>query len=261
MQYNKNNNFYLQLQNDDKNLVSKVLDMLELCEDKCYTKFSFFLDERQCNLVEGLLKSVKFNNYLLFGGYETSKRKVLGIFPEHKVPDQQEFPIVSIKISYRKQDILSHRDFLGSIMSKQISREIVGDIIVDEGSSVAFIYNTVSELLVNEISKIGSVGVKLSIATQNDFVITDKFEEIIGTIPSLRVDCILSLVTKLSREKIVLLIKSIGVDINYIKIYSPSAIIKPNDVFSLRGYGKFIFSEVGGISKKGRTYVKIKKYI
>ncbi len=261
MQYDKSNSYFRQLQEDDKNLISKILDMLEISENKYLAKFTFFLDERQCELADSILKSVKFDNYLFFGGFEGAKRKILGIFPQHISPEKLNFPITAIEFSYRKQDKLSHKDFLGAIMSHQIKRDAVGDILVDEGSTVAFIYNTVSDILFNEIHKVGSVGVTLSLNNKSDFVVNETFEVISGTVSSLRTDCVLSSAIKLSREKTVLLIKSTGMDINYEKIYSPSYILKDGDVFSLRGYGKFILSETGSVSKKGKIHIVINKYI
>lgn len=49
-------------------------------------------------------------------------------------------------------------------------------------------------------------------------------------------------------------------EINGIKQYSPSADINVGDKFSMRGFGKFILAETGGISKKGKIRITIRKY-
>ncbi len=36
--------------------------------------------------------------------------------------------------------------------------------------------------------------------------------------------------------------------------------LKPGDVFSVRGKGKFILESIGGTTKRGRTYVNVKRY-
>ena len=91
--------------------------------------------------------------------------------------------------------------------------------------------------------------------------VKDEFSEIAGTVSSLRLDCIASLVTKQSREKSVLFIKSVGADVNYKKIFFPDSQLKEGDIFSIRGFGKFILSCIGGVTKKNRIHVCIKKYI
>ena len=261
MRFNKENAYIRHLPGDDKILAAKVLDMLDAVEQKYLIKFSFFLDEHQCKVAQDILASVSFSDFLFYGGFEHAKRKVLAVFPQGALPALEDFPIQPLEFLYRKSDVLTHRDFLGALLSHQIKREVLGDILVDEGKTVVFVYNTVGDTLVREISKIGSAGVKLRVAQSKTFSVQERFEEINGTVASLRSDCILSLATKLSREKAALLIKSIGVDINYEKSFSVSTLFKENDVFSLRGYGKYILTEIGGTSKKGKIYVRINKYI
>ncbi len=246
---------------EDKIFAAKICDMVEFCESKHSARYSFFLNERQCFLAEDTLKALGFSNYMLFGGFEGASRKVLGVFPEYCEPDKNPFPIIAVKFSYRKIDKLSHRDFLGAIMSKQIKRETVGDIVVNDGEAVAFIYNTVKDVFFNEISKIGSVGVKLSEIPAENIEAKQNFLEISGTVSSLRADCVFSLAAKMSRSQAVLLIKSAGIDINYKKVFSPSEILNCGDVFGITGYGKFKLEEIGNETKKGRIHIKINKYI
>lgn len=246
---------------EDNVFAAKICDMVEFCKSKHSARYSFFLNERQCAIAEDVLEALGFFNYLLFGGFESASRKVLGIFPEYCEPDKDSFPITAVKFSYRKIDKLSHRDFLGAIMSKQIKRETVGDIIVDEGEAVAFIYNTVKDIFFNEISKIGSVGVKLSEISAENIEVKQNFLEISGTVSSLRADCVFSLAAKVSRNQAVLLIKSAGIDVNYKKIFSPSETLNCGDVFGIIGYGKFKLEEIGNETRKGRIHIKINKYI
>ncbi|HNX64227.1 MAG TPA: YlmH/Sll1252 family protein [Oscillospiraceae bacterium] len=253
--------FQNHLSADDRLLCSKIKDMVKLCEDNYISKYSFFLDERQCELALELLKFLKYDNYALFGGYELSKRKILGVFPPYYEHDNNEFPVTAVKLTYRKADKLLHKDFLGALMSYQIKREILGDIIVGEGSSTVFIYNTAVDMIMNEVTKIGSVGVKSEVLKEVQIEHKDEFSEITGTVSSLRLDCITSLVTKQSREKSVLYIKSVGADINYKKVFSPDTQLKAGDIFSIRGFGKFILFSIGGVTKKNRIHVCIKKYI
>ncbi|MEG0614200.1 MAG: YlmH/Sll1252 family protein [Oscillospiraceae bacterium] len=241
--------------------MSRIEDMAEISKEKYLSKFSFFLDEHQLLLAESLLKSINFDNFLFWGGFPSSKRKVLGTFAQDDDLDNKDFPIIPIKFSYRKIDKLAHKDFLGALMSYGIKRETIGDILVDDGETVVFAYASVSNLILSEIDKIGSVGVKTSVSKNKDFIVSENFIKISGFISSLRVDCIVSLAVKLSREKAASLIKSSGVDINHEKTFEPDKLLQINDVFSIRGYGKFVFLEIGGQSKKNRIYVSINKYI
>lgn len=252
---------FLNLSSEEKLLVSKISDWVYQ-SDKYYTpKFSFFLDERQCIIAQNALKQINCSNYIFFGGYENSIRKVLCIYPSFYDISSIVYPITPLKFSYRKSDELGHRDFLGSLMAMNIKREVVGDILVDSGQTIVFVYSTFSDYIIQNTSKVGSVGVSVDIYEDNVFERKEDFIEIKGTVASLRLDCIVSLATKLSREKSVDLIKSSFVDVNCFCVNETNKTINVGDVLSIRKYGKFVLQSVNGVSKKERIHVTINKFI
>lgn len=254
-------NYFNSLSPEDKLLYSRITDMIDQSQSKYMQRFSFFLDERQCSLSQDILNSLKIDNFRLYGGYSSSKRNVLCIFPDFLECSDEDFPITPIEFKYRKSDLLMHKDFLGALMSQQIKREVLGDIIVGEGSSIVFIYNTAVDMILNDVNKIGRVGVNLSIYKDKDIKREDSFEDIVGTVSSLRLDSMVSLSIRQSREKSALIIKSIGVDVNYKKTYSQDFILKEGDIFSVKGHGKFVLYNIGGLTKKERHFVTVRKYI
>ncbi len=255
----KLNGYYSKLPEDDRILVSHILDMISICEKSFQPKFSYFLDERQIILAESVMKEQKWDNYRMFGGYENASRKVLGVFPEY-FETMGDFPISSLAFRYRESDKLTHRDFLGVFMSKQIKRNMLGDIVVENGKTTAFVYDTVKPVLMSEISKIGSVGVKITEESADDLQVEQSFTEKNGTVSSLRLDSIVSLAAGISREKSSNLIKGGGVSVMYSIAESPSFQINEGDTFSVRGFGKFIVFSVNGKTRKDRIHVTIKKY-
>ena len=58
--------------------------------------------------------------------------------------------------------MLSHRDILGSLMALGIKRETVGDILIEEGRAVVFVCGDVKEYILNQVEKIGRVGVDMT---------------------------------------------------------------------------------------------------
>ncbi len=64
----------------------------------------------------------------------------------------------------------------------------------------------------------------------------------------------------ISREKAVALIKSGRVVSDGIEVSSVSRNIDEGEVFSVKGYGKFIFSRLGFETKKGKKHALLKKY-
>lgn len=252
--------FFDKLSSEDRLLASHISDMAEISQKKYLSRFTAFLDKRQAAIAETAINTIGYN-HCFYGGYEDADRLLLGVFPEYEEPQKDDFPIEAVIFRYKTEQKLSHRDFLGAIMSCGINRNMVGDIIVNDGYTVAFVYNTVSEVIASEISKIGSVGVKTSIEESPEITIENRFIDINGTVSSLRSDCVLSMALKLSREKTAQLIRAGNVSVNYESNISVSSEMKVGDVFSARGFGKYIFAEISGKTKKDRIHIKIKKYI
>jgi RNA-binding protein YlmH len=162
---------------------------------------------------------------------------------------------------YRKEDKLTHRDILGSLMAQQMKREVVGDIVAEEGIAQTFLTDVAAKLITGSVSKIGRVGVKTETGRPFELENAQKFQDISGTVASLRLDCIVSLAAKLSREKAAALIRTDKVDVNHLTADSLSHELKEGDILSIRGCGRFILSGINGETKKGRIHIILKKYI
>lgn len=252
------NEYFSKLPREDRVLVSHIMDMADICEKSYKPRFSNFLDERQIALAQSALNGRGFDSYGFYGGYEDASRKVLGVFPPYC---EENYPVSAVVFKYRENDRLSHRDFLGAFMSKQIKREMLGDIVVGTGSTAAFVRDTVKNVLLSEITKIGSVGVKAFEEPNPDIQAVQAFAERKGTVSSLRLDSVLSLAAGISRSKAADVIKGGNVSVNYTVTESPAKEICEGDVFSARGFGKFVLSSVNGKTQKDRLHITVKKYI
>lgn len=253
--------YFDRLSDEDRLFASHTADIAEICERKHIARFTAFLDGNQEEIARSVLGNIGFENFMFYGGFEGASRCVLGVFPPYSECEESEFPITALEIRYREEKGLSHRDFLGAFMSCGINRNMVGDIIVNDGYTVAFVYSTVAGSILNEVKKIGSEGVKISETVSPKIIINENFQEISGTVSSLRADCVLSLVLRLSREKTAQLIKSGNVVLNCKNCVSVSHEMNCGDVFSVRGFGKFVLSSINGVTKKDRLHITVKKYI
>ena len=113
---------------NDKLFLSKLDDGVYLCNKRQQPYFFPFFSEREQAIANVHLDSIGFKSYAFFGGYETAERKMLGLFFDEDKP----FPIAALDFAFRKSDTLTHRDFLGALMSLGIERETVGDILVED---------------------------------------------------------------------------------------------------------------------------------
>lgn len=108
---------------DSRFLKAKLNDMLEISEKNCMPVYSDFLDERQAGFLNAELQKLHCHDFLFFGGYDDAQRKILCVHTPYYVPEPEDFPLNIIQFSYRKADVLTHRDFLGSVMACRIKRE------------------------------------------------------------------------------------------------------------------------------------------
>lgn len=219
-----------------------------------YMRFTGFLTEREQFLAKFTAEKLN-SDFALWGGYEDAQRKM---FVPHNL-DRLDFPISAVTFTFRKSDMLSHRDFLGALMSLGIKRDQIGDILVSEGKASVFSSNTVSGLILNEVVKVGRIGVKSSYET-SPLNFKAKFEERKETVSSLRTDALTAAFCCVSREKAANLVKSGAVSVNGIRCEQPSKIINDGDKLTIKGFGKFIFVGAGNLTKKGRLHISFKKY-
>ncbi len=242
---------------EDKDLISRVEDLAELSLTRNKPYFLGFLNEREQYIINNNFSF--YSSYLsFFGGYENAKRKFMCFSPE-KV-DAESYPISAIYFEFRKTDKLSHRDFLGALMNLGVERSSIGDIVVNEGKAVCFVKSEIEGYLKQQISKIGRVGVKIVSGKDINIDFSDNVEVISTIVSSPRLDAVVASLTKLSRDKSAGLINSGKVFTNYFENKKVSYILKENDIITIRGYGKFVFIEQLGTTKKGRIKIKINHY-
>lgn len=247
----------------NKFFYARLDDIVNQTEKNGVCHFSDFLDERQCAEAEKwCLHNTGGLMYTLWGGFPDAKRKMLSVYPDYyEEYIMQDFPLKCITFTYRKEDRLTHRDFLGTFMGMQLRRDIIGDIVVGEGIAQAFVTDVAGKLISATVSRIGRTGVKCYDDRPFQMEVKQEFRTLSGTVASLRLDCVVSMATGLSREKSSVLIRSGKVEVNHFPVESVSAEVRDSDVLSIRGYGKFILSGEGGMTRKNRIHIILKKFV
>ena len=242
-------------------LEAKIDDTLYLSEQRRAPCFTSFLALEEQAAAKGILKQAHFENYLFYGGYEKSERAVLGIFPKEQQYSSSFFPITPLAFMYRQAYNLSHRDFLGALMSCGIKREALGDILTEPGRAVVFVKEELSAYITAQIQKVGNIGVSVSVLKNTDRLPPiKKPEEKFYTMASVRLDSVVSALTGMSRDKSAKLILAGNVFLNHQCRQNVSMHLKQGDTLSIRGYGKYIIGDYTGLTKKGRVKLVIKQY-
>ena len=244
-------------------ITSRIDDAIRLCDQRQKPVCIGFLNECQIFNAKLYLDYIKGINCIFFGGYSGATRTFLGIFPYDMPISDSIFPIKVIQFKYRRIDKLTHRDFLGAIMALGVTRDSIGDILVNDGEALVFAEQKIAEYIVGQISKIGSVGVNVRILdnlNQVNFDFTQNLEDKIYIVSSLRLDTITAAITGLSRDKTAQLILSGAVTLNYNINKNVSCNLKTGDLLSIRKTGKFIIGNILGETKKNRIKIIISVY-
>ena len=257
----KDYSFLPEITDEDVFLLDRVSEWFTMSEEKHITRFSAFLDERQCELCRRLAASRGFGRYLLWGGYEGAERNMLGVFAPYDEMTAESFPLKGVTFSYREADRLTHRDFLGALMSLELTRDSIGDIIVGSGRTMVFLRDTVEQDVLYSVEKIGRVGVSAEEGFRLSDIPKAEYKEITGFAASLRADCVLAIALGTSREKAARLIRSAGIAVDHIIKNSPDTKLSAGSSFSVRGYGKFLLKSIDGVSKKDRIHITVCKFV
>jgi len=252
---------------EDIILLKHFEDLSRVAYQRGINVYSGFLSLYEQNLLINHAATGKLSSKFVFiGGHEYAERQIACFYDYAMLSGDNPISVILVKPqNSRFAEELSHRDYLGALMNLGIEREVIGDIIVTSDKQTYIICKTaMADYIMDNYITVKHTQISCTIITdeeRNNITLKPEFEEITGSVSSLRLDCVLSLASKKSRTQVAEAIKAGQVFINGRLIESGSCQLKDGDIISMRGFGKFIFDSTGGLSKKGKTYIKLLKYI
>ncbi len=255
---------------EDKLLISKMLDKIELAKAKNKIQYTDFLDGYQKHLLEKILIQEKQDNYIISGGLEDAERNIIVFYPEKlkeivQINYQNILPIVCIRLQLPKEMYgkYSHRDYLGGLIKLGIKREKIGDILVFEDGADILILEKISKFMLQNLSELTRFSKskieKVSIEEIREKTIHKQEMQMI--VASMRLDCVIAELLKTSRGEAEEIIHSGRAFINFENVDKLTKQVKEKDLITVRGKGRFEIERIEGISKKGRIKILINKFI
>lgn len=243
----------------------RILDLSSQAFNQGRYTFSNFLDLYEQSMLTTLKMKGQFSGISCqtFGGYGDAERIMVRFGSPEELGYEQEYPMTLLRVSPQHEkfaDKLTHRDYLGALMNLGIERNLIGDILVMDQEAYVFIKDTIGPFLMQEWLKVRHTFIRLEEIPLQEFQYEPRFEEIKGFCPSFRADVLVGFFCKTSRKESSDLIKGQKVFINGCLVTSASKTLKEGDILSVRGYGKAVFSEIRGQSKKGRFGISLNKY-
>lgn len=225
--------------------------------------FTNFLSVQELSEFYGMERELSFAGITVYGGCDIAERQMVRFGSEASLGYVEDFPIAAILIkplSSKFSDDLNHRDFLGALMNLGIKRETLGDIFVKGNEACLFCIDSMAEYITENLTRIKHTTVIATVVEDVSDITKPTLEDKIIQVSSERIDAVIAKVYNLSRGDSLELFPKNLVFLDGRLCTENAKILKEDAKVSVRGYGKFIFAKVAGVSKKGKTNCLIKIY-
>ena len=210
---------------------------------------TFFLNKNDVMTLKGKLQK---DEYKIYSPYEDSDKV---IFYNKNIPDVLLYEI-------KCPSIIRHQDVLGTMFSLQISDEMFGDIIIDNGRYFIYILSLFQNYFESNFTNIKNTPIKL-VLLDTDYLsqYKRKYEELELIVSSERIDTIISRIINTSRSNIEEKLKNKEILYNEDYLKKLDQKLKVNDTFSIRRIGKFKYKGILRNTKSNHLVVSVYKYM
>lgn len=223
-----------------------------------------FLTPREAKLLAA--RFAPYREQILFaGGYAEAERRRLYFLPPYLEGADGQLraeclsgvfgeTLCAVKVSGSGYRELSHRDFLGAVLSLGIERDRIGDIcVITPHTAVLFCDLLMAEFLTENLLRVANDAVRVSsFLPPADFNGGKRYEAVSDTVASPRADAVVAALLNLSRERAQALFREGRVEIDYEIEERVDKPLSEGAIVSIRGYGKFTVRSLSDKTRKGR---------
>lgn len=233
----------------EKILISNILDKYKIFLKTGISQSTNFLNPYEVTLVTRVLDYENIS-YQVVSVHDFCEKSVL-IF------GKDIHPITIYKIFFKGK--ITHSDILGTLFSIGYEPEIIGDIFVEEGYFYLTNLTRLNKFLEENFYQIKHELISLT-KVDEIVLVRERFSKFFLIISSRRIDHIVSLLSKCSRQEGSKLIEHGDVLLNYKEVVNGTIQLVEGDIFSIRKVGKFKLSKFLRNTKKQKEIVEIWKY-
>ena len=193
------------------------------------------------------------------GGYEGAERRVAGFYAG--AAEALSFPIRRLCVDWNaRYGSPGHRDILGALMGLGVGRETLGDIALLREGALLFVHEDIADYVAANLESCGRVKVRVSPCGEEVAPPEPEGTLIYRTVPSERLDAVLSAAYDLSRQKAQEMIRAELVKVDHAVETRFDARLQEGSLVSARGLGRFRVQEVTGLTRKGRMGLRLFVY-
>ncbi|GIM47469.1 putative RNA-binding protein YlmH [Collibacillus ludicampi] len=248
---------------EERPFIQRVIEFAERTDERQTPMLTDFLDPRQVMIANNIARTMGTVQIYTYGGYEEAERQRALFLPLYWQPDEGDFAL-----AYFRAEIIGdgktvqHGDYLGALTGLGLKRSKMGDISVYDGGADFVVAQEIADYVRLHLHQVGRMSVRLREIGKEDFRNPNvQYAEKEFTVMSLRLDAVAAEGFGLSRSKIIEPVRSGKVQLNWQVADDPSTPVEEGDVISVRGKGRLRILEIGKTTKKGRTVVRVGKYI
>lgn len=249
----------------------RFLDIVEGVVKSGRYKITEFTDPYGVGIAETIKAHYEGLQFDCCGGYEGAERVRVAFFaPKNQEYEyaaeatQIDYDIVTLAIKWDVRYYnLAHRDVLGALVGLGIKREVLGDILLNNGDyqAIVFVAKDMSDFVQQNLISVGSASVSVE-QVGFDVVVPreERVKEIKTTVASMRLDAIAASGFGVSRTKMAEEIAGGRIRVNWRDVANVSTSVKEGDIITIRGRGRVEIVSITGNTKKGRIGLVLKRY-
>ncbi|WP_159543630.1 RNA-binding protein [Streptococcus halichoeri] len=258
----KDSTIYQHFHPDEYAFIDKVKDIIQQVDQTYAWQVTDFVNPRELTIIQSLVAQAQLTCFTSSDLFLSEYQRVI-IAPEYYVLDPEDFDMALIEMTYNaKFNQIRHCQVLGTLLNELgIKRSLIGDILITDGNIQVMVAQTLVDYLLGTISKIGRASVQLKQVPLSELKqvkdLSEKETDLLTS--SLRLDRLMASVLKMSRHQAIRLIESEKVKVNYRPQTKSALTLAEGDLVSVRGFGRFRFIRLNGLTKHGKYKVTLGK--
>lgn len=245
---------------EEQPFIERVMEWKRDVEYRHIMRLTDFLDPREQFIVSSIISQNDELRLQSYGAFEEAERKRMVIAQAYMDVANDDFEISIFTIEYPSKFLqLKHRDVLGSLLSLGMTRSKFGDIKMIDSNIQFACSGEIADYVETNLVSIGKAKIQLKQLSDVHQLIdsNEKWIEQTLTVSSMRLDSILSIALKISREKSKLTIQAGKVKVNWTVRESVSFELHDGDVLSVSGFGRIKILKIDGRTKKEKVRLVI----
>ncbi len=246
---------------DETALLLARMEELARVAEKTGTAHSKFLSPAQGLAVQQAFAGRGDVALRLEGGFAHAERQVAVFTQPQWGSYQPEEILAGLSLSWYKGDSLRHQDLLGAALGLGLSREVLGDMVLEEASGQLVCLRPMAAFLAEEWRQAGRVKVTVrEIPLSALGSAAPQLEEKRVTVASPRLDAVLAAAWNIPRAEAAETIRAGRVWLDHQPCLDVAKPLREGQLVSIRGKGRVKILAAGELSRKGRLWLTLGFY-